>query len=507
MALYLEKTPNMNRYYILLLLTILFSLTLHAQNVTVGSSGDYSSLSAAAPQVGPGDTIFVLDGTQMTGQFLTINGSPNGYIVIIATNEHQAIFNGGSEAIHLVNCSYVEINGLIIEQQTGNGINIDDGGDYNTPTHHITIRDCIFRDMAASGNNDLLKLSGLDSFLIEKCAFLNGGAGGSGIDMVGCHWGVIQDNLIDNAGQSGIQNKGGTQYILMRRNILKDMSQRAINLGGSTGLQFFRPPLPPGGTNLFEAADLEVYSNIFIRSWAPIAYVGCVRVKVINNTIIDPQNWVIRILQENTNTGFLPCGDNEFRNNIVYVNSDLTEVNIGPNTDEDSFVFTNNLWYKSSPGGWNLILPVIDSNQIIGNPLFVNIASEDFRIPPNSPAVGVGKVLSEPKTDYDQNFYVMPPSIGAFEGHESIIQSAYDVQNAEISVFPNPSANQITIEGDFGQADIRITNLSGTTVQNLNGKTSPIQIELTSLIPGIYFLQINSTAYSNMHLSRLIVVD
>jgi hypothetical protein len=269
------------------LFTLLFLQVIHlqivlAQIITIGDSGDYPNLEVAENFITAGDTLLLQSQTFSDGtQFLeNLNGMESAPIVILAQSEHQSIFQGGTEAIHLINCSYVEINGLVITQQQGNGINIDDGGDYSTPSKHITIRNCIFRDMAANGNNDLLKMSGVDSFLIERCHFINGGDGGSGIDFVGCHWGVVQDCYFDDPGSSGIQNKGGTQFIRMQRNTFKHVAQRALNLGGSTGLEFFRPPLPNPIVDAFEAADLEVYSNVFIGSWAPIAYVGCVRVKV-----------------------------------------------------------------------------------------------------------------------------------------------------------------------------------------------------------------------------------
>ena len=42
---------------------------------------------------------------------------------------------------------------------------------------------------------------------------------------------------------------------------------------------------------------------------------------MLNNTIVDPENWIFRILQETTTSGeheFLPCGDNLVQNNLVY---------------------------------------------------------------------------------------------------------------------------------------------------------------------------------------------
>jgi len=58
-----------------------------------------------------------------------------------------------------------------------------------------------------SGNNDLLKLSGLDYFEIRNCEFRNGAEGGSGIDMVSCHHGIIQGNHFENLGSNSIQCK------------------------------------------------------------------------------------------------------------------------------------------------------------------------------------------------------------------------------------------------------------------------------------------------------------
>ena len=403
-----------------ILLTNLCS-PLRARILVIGDSGDYTTLSAAEEFILPGDTLMLQNQNFDDGsQFLEdINGLKDSPILIKSDSLHGAVFTGGTEAIHLINCSWIIIDGLVIEQQTGNGINIDDGGDYSTPTKHITIRNCIFRDMAAGGNNDLLKLSGLDSFEVNNCMFLNGGGGGSGVDMVGCHYGMIQRNYFDDSGTSGIQAKGGTQFIRIQYNTFRDINQRALNLGGSTGLEFFRPPLPDTIENAFEAADLEVFCNIFIGSRAPIAYVGSVRVRVINNTIYYPDNWVIRILQETTVPGFLPCMNNEFRNNIVVVESDLTEVNIGSNTEPETFIFTNNLWFNESDTNWSPNLPVTDSGQVISDPNLLDPSNDNFRISNISPAVMAGIKVNDIIFDYDHNFYFEPPSIGAFEGYKT----------------------------------------------------------------------------------------
>jgi len=99
----------------------------------------------------------------------------------------------------------------------------------------------------------------LDSFSVSNCLFLNGSPGGSGIDMVGCHHGTFEGNRFEHMGANAVQAKGGTSDITIQRNFFKDGGQRSLNLGGSTGLQFFRPD-----TAHYEAADLRVYANIFV---------------------------------------------------------------------------------------------------------------------------------------------------------------------------------------------------------------------------------------------------
>ena len=476
------------------------------QVITVGDSGDFPTLSAAESSIAAGDTILLQPQVFSNGsQFLNnLIGTATAPIVIMAEEEHQSIFRGGTEAIHLINCSYVEIKGIVVEQQTGNGINIDDGGDYNTPSKHISIRNCIFRDMAANGNNDLLKMSGVDSFLIEECQFINGGGGGSGIDFVGCHWGTIQDCYFDDPGTSGIQNKGGTQFIRIQRNIFKNVRERALNLGGSTGLQFFRPPLPDPITNAFEAADLDVFSNVFIGSRAPIAYVGCVRVKVYNNTFYQPDNWVIRILQETTTAGFLTCADNEFRNNIVYLPNDLTEVNIGPNTAPETFSFSNNLWFNASSNSWTPNLPVTDTDQIIDDPLFEDPDNEDFKINCTSPAAGAGIQLAEPVTDFNDNSFDNPPSIGAYECNQLVSQFNLSDTEDEILLFPNPVSHELNIEGDFTAQSIEVLDQTGRVLIQSRQTTLPVRIKTSELTPGVYYLIVRKSSDRDILVQRFV---
>lgn len=485
-----------------LLLNFIF-LNSNAETLHIGNGFQYANLEEAAPNAQPGDTLLYHEGTYSGGQFVyDLHGTPDAWIYITTLPGETVIIDGSTEAIHLIDPAFVHLSGMIIQHQTGNGINTDDGGDYETPAHHVIFENITFRDMSASGNNDMLKLSGLDFFEVRNCTFLNGANGGSGIDMVGCHNGFIEDNYFENMGSNCIQAKGGTEHIRIEGNFFRNGGNRTLNLGGSTGLQFFRPD-----TAHFEAANLQVYSNIFVGSWAPIAYVGSVNVKVVNNTIYQPENWVIRILQETVDPDrFVECGDNFFQNNIIYLSNSLsTETNIGPNTRPETFTFSNNLWYNIDNTNWGgPNIPVADPNQILNqDPLFEDANNDNFFVPMNSPAAGAGLFIGEPALDYFDEGYANPPSIGAIEANPVLNVEDFDLQAfEEVHIFPNPASNNITLQmpnsgSDFMQ--IEVFDQLGKSVKtlfkgNYFGEKLEEEFEL-NLAPGSYLLKVTSAEH------------
>lgn len=392
----------------------------HADVLHVGPGQQYADPRAACLQARPGDTVLLHTATYRGTYWIeNISGTSSNPIVIRGEARDAVVFDGGSESMHFSDCSHLVVENFTVKGQTGNGMNCDDGGTIETPAHHITFRELTFGTMSVTGNNDQLKLSGLDSFVVENCVFEDGSAGGSGVDMVGCHDGVFRSNTFQRQGSNCIQAKGGCRYLRIERNRFIDGGQRALNLGGSTGLQFFRPLDAP-----FEAADILVVANVFIRSIAPIAYVGCVRVSVTNNTIVDPVRWVVRILQETVDSSrFLPCGNNIFQNNLVVFRSSISRhVNIGGNTEPSTFTLRNNCWYNvdapasSRPQEAQLT----ETASLYGqDPLLRSYATGDVRPLPASPLRGAGYASTERANDMDGRPFAQPPSIGAYEVDEA----------------------------------------------------------------------------------------
>ena len=474
---------------------------LRAEVLNVGQGFPFSTIVDAANVAQPGDSIVCHDVTMPGGMFIAnLKGTANHYIYILASANAYTTIQGGSNAIQFSDCAYLNIQYFNFQGQTGNGLNIDDGGSFDTPTHHIILFSCIFQKINASGNNDLLKLSGLDDFVIKTCLFLDGATGGSGIDMVGCHRGLIEDCEFRKLGSNSIQAKGGTSHLNITRNVFENGGARALNLGGSTGLQFFRPQ-----DAVTEAEDIDVIANVITGSEAAIAFVGCRRVKVSNNTIINPGKWVLRILQETVDEKrFLPCGENSFFNNIVVINNNVsTEVNIGPDTAPETFDFKNNLWYKTTNTSWQgPNLPGSVSAQIVKNPEI--IPNSVYIIKITSPAVAAGISYPNPVVDILGETFNNPPSLGAYEARR--LSTSVDKSSAlGFDIYPNPFTENVNFKfEDKKERTILLYTMDGRLVQQIESSEKELNLDCTSQIAGLYvsIVKEEKKAYARMIVKR-----
>lgn len=387
----------------------------------------FATIGRAARGATPGTAVRIHAGVYAGGTFLTdLAGTAEAPIWIGgAPGEARPVIEGGGEGLHFVRPRYVVVHDLEVRGATANGINCDDGGEYDNPlaAHHVLFRNLFIHDIGGSGNQDGLKLSGLNDYWVLDCeiARCGGNGSGSGIDHVGCHRGLIARCFLRDLSGNAVQCKGGSEDIEIRWCRMVEAGERAVNIGGSTGLEFFRPPVSAGAPNA-EARGIRVVANVIEGASAAIAFVGCVDSLAANNTIVTPHTWIFRILQETTSGGgyeFLPCAGNAFVNNLVYFErADLsTYVNIGPNTAPETFLFAHNLWHAfDNPGASAPNLPAPEIGGIVGlDPLLENPAAGAFAIGAASPAAGAGRAPAVAAADVASTCYRTPPSIGAYE--------------------------------------------------------------------------------------------
>lgn len=280
-------------------------------------------------------------------------------MIAAADAARPPVFTGANTGLHFSNPAHLELRDLVITKIAHNGINIDDSGapaetrDAAPTTRDVVLRGLKISDIGSDGNHDGIKLSGLYDFRVSECTIARWGTkGGSAIDMVGCHRGMIDGNTIRHVEPAppnctAVQCKGGTSEIAVRRNRFENAGGRGVNIGGGTGLQFFRPKLEAGAEHA-EARNIRVEGNTFVGGVTPVAFAGAVGGVVRFNTIERPGRWALRILQENKAPGFAACRDGVFEDNvIVFESAKWSEggVNVGGGTAPETFRFARNWWY------------------------------------------------------------------------------------------------------------------------------------------------------------------
>lgn len=383
---------------LLALLALLAASSLYADSSarTEIAVSDTAGLRRALSQAKPGNLILLAPGAYEGDVYARqLHGKPGRSIVIAGAEQgNRPVIRGRAECLHFSDCTHLELRDLILESARTNGLNMDDGGSFETPAHHIVLRRVTVRSVGTRGNQDGIKLSGVDDFRLEDCTIERWGRGGSAVDMVGCHRGLITGCVFrdreSGAAANAVQTKGGSCDITVRSCRFEHAGQRAVNIGGSTGRPFFRPKPPRG----YEAKDITVEGCIFVGSAAPVAYVGVDGAAVKFNTIYRPRKWFLRILQETRAPDFVPCRKGRFTDNLIVYRSDevRTAVNVGPGTAPDTFVAARNFWYcldqatRSQPR-----LPFRETDgEGAEDPLLVDPEKGDFHLKTGSPAIEFG---------------------------------------------------------------------------------------------------------------------
>ncbi len=324
---------------------------------------DAASLKAALPRLTAGTVLRIAPGEYAGG--LMVKGVAN-LTVEGADPDQPPHFQGGSSGWHFSGCSGLKLRHLRVSGQSHNGVNLDDGGVADRPMKAVTLEHLDISDVGPKGNFDGIKCSGLDDLTIKNCSVA--GWGGQAIDLVGCHQVVVSDCQFGgkpNYSQAGgVQCKGGSEQVTIENCRFVNAGQRPINAGGSTGAAYFRP----AGAK-YEARKIYIRKNEISGSLCACAFTGVDQAEFTGNTILFPEKWVFRILQETTTEGFPPCRNVRIEGNrIVFRRSQVSvEVNVGAKTAPETFKFAKNQWFAADrPDRSKPNLPTPETNGTYG---------------------------------------------------------------------------------------------------------------------------------------------
>jgi hypothetical protein len=338
-----------------------------------------------------GTTILIAAGEYRGGlSQAQLKGTKERPIVIAGADAaNPPVIDGGGSCLHLSSPEHVELRDIVFTGARGNGLNIDDSGSTDTPAHDLILRNVVVHNVGPEGNRDGIKLSGIIDFRIEGCRVERWGSGGSAIDMVGCTRGVVTRCKFHDAGgdsANGVQVKGGSSDIVIRRCRFENSGNRGVNVGGHTGLPYFRPR-----DAAYEAKNITVEDCEFVGGVSAVAFVGVDGAVVRHNTIYRPRRWPVRILQENTDARFAPSRNGKVEKNVIAFRSDEMReaVNVGGNTAPETFKFSGNVWYcidRPDETRRRVRLPVAETDGTYGSePRFRDASKGDIRISGRGP--------------------------------------------------------------------------------------------------------------------------
>ena len=315
-------------------------------------------------QVGPGDTVIVLDGTYVETDNENASGTPSAPITFKAQNQWGAVIapNSGGEIIS-VSGNYVTIQGFeIIGNSAGtnnDGIKFQPPGTggqaLNNKIHNIGTGNCTGGAPIISGQSNS----------------------------------VIDSNMLYNYGEPGCSlyegiylNDGNNQTVT--NNLIGDAPA-----GTMVGIQ----------VNGQEAQTANFPSNQTIA----------------NNTLFNINGYGTLIACWGGNS----CSGNVFNNNILY-NAGVAQASVRTAANGGTFTgsnsFSNNLIFNSgSPSmanGQNLV------NTISSNPMFVNYTGDqsgNYQLQSGSPAIGAGTTNGAPSNSFGGGQRVPPIWDGAYQ--------------------------------------------------------------------------------------------
>jgi hypothetical protein len=448
-------------------LCLIGSHMLLTAQIHIGPTQQYQNIEAAVPFIKPGDTVYVHAGTYARYQYIDgLKGMPDKWITIQRFENDSVIIRGGWQ---FSSVAYIHLKNLFFRaDQSLNStlVNIDNKGDCKLQSHHIRIENCSFYDV---GNSNSLKFGGVDSFVIEKCTVVNNTNTGAGIALNICHDGVVRNCVIRGCKGKALQTKLGTARITIEKNLIEQCGEidAALKIGESGDLIYHC-----SGEN-WTARSIDVISNIIIGGRASFTIGSAQYCRFINNTCIEPQNFVFRLLGDQT---IFECRENLIANNIFYLKK--TVYLNGSNKQSDNiFIGTmrieNNLFFNADNPAWKGPDPdggiydaeelkgAVFANNISANPEFTNPANGDYTLKENSPCINAGSSYLGVNSDFEGKNYGAKPSLGALASGGSLSSVSEQNTKSELSISPVPvkMGTILSIHKEFSKA--ALVNING----------------------------------------------
>jgi hypothetical protein len=389
------------------LVLTLAAATAHATDYWVSPTGDdgdsglsaadaWATLVHAADQVGPGDTVHVLDG-EYQGFYLTTSGTPGSPITFVAEGSSVEITADNPvtpDGINLEGASWVVVDGFVVNGRTRTGVRA-------VEAEHVTVRNC---KLGWNGTWGILT-GFVDDFLAEHNEAHHSQDEHGIYVSNSCVRPIVRNNRVwSNSGNglhfNGDESLGGSGIIedaLVEGNVIWD---NGFPAGGS-------------GINMDGGVGGVIQNNLLYDNHASgislyriDASAGASDNLVVNNTIVQAADgrWALNIA--NGSTG------NVVRNNILWNAHAFRGAIIIDTSSRPGFVSDHNaVISRFSANGGGTILTLAgwqalgyDPSSFVATPAELFLApGTDHHLRPDAPAVDAGTLTDAPPTDLDGN--------------------------------------------------------------------------------------------------------
>lgn len=454
----------------------------------------FETLQHVADIVAPGDRVLVEDG-MYTGFALWSGGTALEPIIFKALGSNALINAPGptTDGINVENADYITIDGFVVNDQPRNGIRL-------ALANHCTVRNCRCDNNFERG----IFTAFTDDILIEY---------------------NVCSNSID---EHGIYVSNSSDRPIVRYNECYGNNNIGIHMNGDLSAggdgiisdaqvyaNYIHDNNLAAGINMDGVENPIIYNNLIVNNHigqgiALFQQDGAIvtsGAKIYNNTIVVPSDgrWgILMTTGANQNT--------EIFNNII-INQHVWRGSISCESTVNLSSNYNILSDKMSNQGDGVSFPLddwqalgLDINSYIADPLediFMDPGNNDFHLVSDAQAVNTGvtsSVIHIVLDDFDKN--IRPEGsqydIGAYEFQFLNTSLSYQLGTDNIELSPNPVAGILNIEGDFEDYNIEILNAAGQVVQTLTGSVNPININVSTLGAGIYFLLIEKNGNQSL---------
>ena len=310
-------------------------------------------------------------------------------------------------------------------------------------------------------------------------------------DSCGAHIDIENDNIVvqynlsyDNAGGFA-EFMGANTNCIYRYNISINDGFRVKWTSGST-IQSNPEMYSPNGSRNTQQGKIIWFSDFTGFNGQPKN--GSKNNQVYNNTIYIGQDSngdnITSLIRFENDTDY-----NEVRNNIFYIETGSSLNFTKSDTAGSNNAFSNNLYSNGGPN--NIFFK--GANDILNtNPLFGNlggITADDYKLLDNSPAINAGIfIANNGGIDFWKTLLgdYAPTDIGATELDQTSLGVDNNINVPQITLFPNPAINILTVNRIKTATNFQIYNTMGQLVQK--GSTQKI-IGISTLKSGIYVIK------------------